>query len=86
MHPVAVIRRPTQTADPAVSYVFTGRGSALLVRRNILLFLYHSQHSSSLAPLTCASFAIAIVTGRWTQAQVDTPSAAQLSTSSSDDA
>ena len=84
MHPVALIRRPTQTADPAVSFIFTGRGTALLVRHNILQFLYHSQHSSSLAPLTCASFAIAIVTGRWTQ--VDTPSTAQRSTSSSDDA
>ena len=84
MHPVALLRRPTQTADPAVSYVFTGRGSALLIRRSILLFLYHSQHSSSLVPLQCASFGFAIVTGRWIQ--VDTPSTAQLSTSSSDDA
>ena len=83
MQPRQLGFRPLQTPTTACSFIFTGRGAALLVHHSILEFLY-TPDTVNLDILRLGGTAAAcwVASSRWTQ--VDTPSlATQVSSADS---
>ena len=67
--------RPLQSSTVACSFIFTGRGAAILIHHSILEFLYTPDVVNvDIIQLGRTAAASWLATSRWTQ--VDTPSIA----------